>query len=246
MSPVFLSSKVFDARYFSNHRADHVQNFSALWDKKFPTENSDKPFLCKRCFDTRTYLKHGKGPLRNISALWDKKISTDNSEVPLLSVGFFDTRFFLKHRRVAVRKFSVLWDLDFDKKSWYTPLSSCPSKFSIPQDFWNTKGSPTTFFAIVRQNLLQKSRDTTLSSLIHNIFRYQNFSETQKGCPTNFFDAVRQNSGKKVVTNPLLSYQRKVAQPENFWNTEVFPHEFFRNCGTKKCQQIIVKSPCYS
>ena len=82
MSPVFLSSKFFDARKFLKHRTDHLQSFSALWEKRFPTDSSDLPFLFKRCFDTRIYLKHGRGPLRNISVLWDKNFEKKSWYTP--------------------------------------------------------------------------------------------------------------------------------------------------------------------
>ena len=72
MSPVFSTSKFFDARFFLKHRMEHVQSLSALWDKGFPTEISDIPFLCRRCFDTRIYLKHRRGSLRHFLVLRDK------------------------------------------------------------------------------------------------------------------------------------------------------------------------------
>ena len=70
--PLFLLSLNFiDSRNFLKYRRDHIHSFSALWDKRFPTDVSDIPFLCKRCFDTRIFLKHGKGSLQIFSALWD-------------------------------------------------------------------------------------------------------------------------------------------------------------------------------
>ena len=78
---------------------------------------------------------------------------------------------------------------------------------------------------------------------MHKIFRYPIFSETQKGSPTEIFGNVRQNFRKNDVIHPHFSYQKTFAKPEIFWNTEMFPHEYFRYSETKKCQQKIVKSP---
>ena len=61
--PLFLLSlKIFDARSFLNHRREHLQSFSALWEKRYPTEISVITLLCKRSFDARIFLKHGRIP----------------------------------------------------------------------------------------------------------------------------------------------------------------------------------------
>ena len=134
--PVFLLTlKFFNARSFLKHRRDHLQSFSALWEKRFPTETSDIPVLCKRCFETRIFLKHGRGPLQNFLALWDNFFSNEISDMPFLCIRFFGTRSFLKQRGVPLWKFSVLWDKDFDKKSWYTPSSLVQKNFRYPKFF---------------------------------------------------------------------------------------------------------------
>ena len=122
MSPVFLSSKFVDARKFLKHRTDHLQSFSALFEKRFPTESSDLPFLCKRCFDTRNYVKHERGPLRNISVLREKLFEKKTWYTPA-SLFHKNFRRFLKQRRVPLRNFLVLWDKKFDKNLWNNPSS---------------------------------------------------------------------------------------------------------------------------
>ena len=77
---------------------------------------------------------------------------------------------------------------------------------------------------------------------MHKISRYPISSETQKGSPTEIFGNVTQNVWKNIVIHPHFSYQKNFAKPESFWNTEVFPHEFFRYTETKKRKQEIVKT----
>ena len=155
--PLLVSVTFFDARILLKHRRVALRIFLVLWDKTLE-KNCDKPLFSyqKKICETRIFLKHRGVSTRNFSALWNKKISTKNSEFPLLSVGFFDTRFFLKHKRVVLRSFPVLWDTDFDKKLWYTPSSPIHKKFRYPKFSETQKGSPTTFFGIVRQILWQK------------------------------------------------------------------------------------------
>ena len=81
--PLFLLSlKVFDARSVLKHRKDHLQSFSTIWEKRFPTQLSYIPFLCKRFFDTSFFLKHRSFPLRCISILWDINFSAESCDVP--------------------------------------------------------------------------------------------------------------------------------------------------------------------
>ena len=120
--PLFLLSlKVFDARSVLKHRKDHLQSFSTMWEKRFPTQLSYIPFLCKRCFDTRIFLKHGRGPLQNFSTLWDKNFSIEFSDMPFLCIKFFNTRFFLKHRSVSPRNFSALWSKHLSSENSQVP-----------------------------------------------------------------------------------------------------------------------------
>ena len=74
-SPLPLIHKLLRCRKLSEtqHRRVHLQNFSALWDKKFSTENLDtppSPLLSIHFFATGNVLKqHRRVPLRNVSVL---------------------------------------------------------------------------------------------------------------------------------------------------------------------------------
>ena len=97
-TPPPLILKLFDYRKFSEtqHSRVPLRNSSALWDKKFLTENRDTPsaILSTIFFDYRKFseTQHRRVPLRNSSALWDRKIMTENRDTPpLLSINFLAT-----------------------------------------------------------------------------------------------------------------------------------------------------------
>ena len=125
MSPGFLSSIFFDGRFFSKHRTDHVRCFSALWDKRFPTEISDNPFLWKDV-SIPEFLWNTEGfPYESFLVMWDQSFERISWYTPLLlSKRFCGTRIFLKHRSVSPRNFSVLWEKKLSTENIEIPLLS--------------------------------------------------------------------------------------------------------------------------
>ena len=184
---LFLWIGFFDTRFFLKHKSVPLRIFLVLWDKNLSTENIKVSLLSVSFFGTRFFLKHRGVSQRKFLVLWDKKLSTENSEIPLLSVKFFENWVFLKQRRVAIRNFSGLWDTDFDKKSWYPPLFSYPWKFSIPEVFWNTKGSPYYIFQNCVTKTLTKNCETSPSSLIHKNFDTRSFLKQKRVHLRNFW-----------------------------------------------------------
>ena len=63
-----------------------------------------------------------------------------------------------------------------------------------------------------------------------NFVRYPKIFETPKCYPMYFFTTVRQIFWQNPDAFPLLSM--RVFYINFFWNTDVFPHEFFRQCDT--------------
>ena len=92
----------FDTRNQWNTKGSPpLQNFSALWDKKFFTENVETPPpppppLIHKLFRYRKFSEthYRRVHLPNFSALWDKKISTKNRKSwhNPWSIKIFDTR----------------------------------------------------------------------------------------------------------------------------------------------------------
>ena len=93
-----------------------LRKFSALWDKKFLTENLDTPppaRLCINFFATENFLKQSTdGFLSEIfrhcetTNFWRKIVIPAPSLIPNIFR-------YQKHRRVTRRNFSALWDKKF-------------------------------------------------------------------------------------------------------------------------------------
>ena len=78
--------------------------------------------------------------------------------------------------------------------------------------------------------------------IMHEIFRYQKFSETEEFsyemfwyCETRIF---QRKSWYPIAWNFSI--------PEIFWYTEEFLYEIFQYCETKNCRQKILISPSYA
>ena len=216
-SPSPLIHKLFRYRKFSEtqRRRFQLRNFSALWDKKFSTENLDTPpppsypliFSLPEIF----WNTAQKGsPTKFFGTVRQKKFrqKIENRDITLWSIKFFDTRNSWNTKGFPLRKFSELWDKKFSTKN-LDPLPP-PLKhklFRYRKIFWNTapNGSSTKCFGIVRQKIFD--RKSWHNPLKHKFFRYQNFSETPNGSPTKFFGTVRQNNfdGKSWYPSPFLS-----------------------------------------
>ena len=71
----------------------------------------------------------------------------------------------------------------------------------------STQGFPYEIFRYCETKQVWRKIVIPAASLIPNIFRYQNFSETEKGSSSKCFDTVRQNNfdGKSWYPPPLLS-----------------------------------------
>ncbi len=198
-----LIHTLFRYRKFSEtqHRRVHLQNFSALWDKKFSTENLDTPPspLIHKLFRYRKFseTQRRRFQLRNFSARWDKKFSTENLDTlppPHSSINFFATGKFLKHSTEGFlyEMFRYCKTKNFRWKILILP----PLLLSM------------NFFAA--GNFLKHSTER----FTYKIFRY---------CETKNFRL------KILILPPPPSYPYTFSLPEIFWNTaqKGSPTKFF-------------------
>ena len=74
--------KMFRYPSFLKHWMVHPRNISALWDKRFWTENRVIPFSLEKLFDTRIFSMHWTVPKQNFSVLWDKQVWTKSRDTP--------------------------------------------------------------------------------------------------------------------------------------------------------------------
>ena len=92
------------------------------------------------------------------------------------------------HKRFPLRNVSVLWDKTISMENRDTYPLSYPSHFSIPETFSDTEGFLYESFRY-SEAINGKSGYTPL---MHKIFRYRIFFETQKCSPMIFSGTVRQ------------------------------------------------------
>ena len=85
-----------------------------------------------------------------------------------------------------------------------------------------------------------------LPPVVHKIFRYYFFSETQKVCPTVFFDTVRYQLFDGKLWCHLVFHPRLSSMAVFFRNIERTMYNDFRHCETKDFQQKLVISPSYA
>ena len=157
-----LGMKSFDSRTFLIYRSVPQRNPSALWARKFSTENRDIPFFCIKLFDT-WHLKRSEtldGSPRTFSVLWDKKnwrktaICIKVSEIPKI----------LKLRSGSREIFAYCGTKKFDWRTWFSVLMH--RKFRYPNFSGGLKGLTTQFVSTVMpKKNTGKLRDPPLLSI---------------------------------------------------------------------------------
>ena len=124
-TPSSLIKKSCATRNFLQHQSVSARNFSALWNKKISTDNSEVPLLSINFFDTGFFPKHRRVHLRIFSVLWDKILEKKSWQTPSsLIKKSCATRNFLKHRSVSARTFSALWNKKISTDNSELPLLS--------------------------------------------------------------------------------------------------------------------------
>ena len=201
--------------------------------KQFDEKSWYWPPLLSLFFRYQIFSQIQKASSMNFLRTLRQRFSTEkrgNSSLypSLFSIIFFDTIVFVEHRRVPLWSFSVLRENIFSMEDRGITFSS--RKFSIPCFDDTLMGSPTKFFATVRQPIFY--RKSLHSLLRHKFFRYLKLSETQKLSSTKWFGTVRQNYLTKNRDTGLLSY-RFFSIPDFFSNTEGVLYEFFTHSETK-------------
>ena len=131
-SPPPLIHKLFGHRKFSEtqHRRVTLRNFSALWDKKFSTENLDTPppplHPLIQTFSIPEINERLKGSPTAFFGTVRQKVFEGNLDTSpsLLSINFFATTNFLKHsiEGFLYEMFRYCETKIFDGKSWHNPL----------------------------------------------------------------------------------------------------------------------------
>ena len=114
------------------------------------------------------------------------------------------------------------------KNPWCSPALVF-EKFFDTRLFSNQRKALIRFSTALWDNKLStENRDTPI--LCMNFIRYPKIFETPKCSPMYFFTTVRQKFLTKPWYPPPPIHESFLYQ--FFWNTDVFPYEFFRQCDT--------------
>ena len=217
---------------------------SALWDKKFSTENLGTPpsSLLQTFSVPEINATMKDSPTEIFVGTVRQKIFDGKSwySPPLLQT------FSLPENNATVKDspteiFGTVRQKIFDEKSWYPPPPPPPiHTFSIPEINATVKDSPTEICCTMRQKIFDVK--SWYPPLLQT-FSIPEISETLKGYPTNFSAHWDQNNFNGITWYPPSVIFKLFSIRETFWNTEGTHYEVFRSCETKKFRQIIVASP---
>ena len=128
-SPALLSLTILNTRISLKHRSFPLQKFSALWDKKFSTEDLDTrppPSLSINFFTSENFREYStEGLLYEIlgncetKQFWWKNVIT----APSLILYIFRYQKFSETKKGSLTKFSSLWDKNFSTRKIDSPHS---------------------------------------------------------------------------------------------------------------------------
>ena len=123
-----------------------------------------------------------------------------------------------------------MWDKKLSTENSEIPLITV--SFSDTRFFLKHRTVALRFFLVLSDTDFDKNRIASRSSLIHKIFLYPKFPETQTCSPTKLLESVGQNFNSRKKWYPLL-IRKFFRNSLFFWTTEGFPFETFRYCETK-------------
>ena len=122
---------------------------------------------------------------------------------------------------------------NFPTENGNSPLPPYALKFPISEILWNTKGSPTNFFGLVR--LKFSNRKSWNSPIMHTIYGCPNLSKSLKGFPQNFRHCETKKVNKIVITHDPKNFRYQTIS-----ETQGSPYDLSRYCETKKVDKIVI------
>ena len=190
-----------------------VRKFSALWDKKFSTENLDTPPppSYPNFFDTRNYC-NSKGFPNGIFRHCETKNFRRKILIlfpPPLIQTFSIPEVIATVKDSRTEIFGTVRQKHFDGKSWYSLHPSLIQTFSVPETNETLKGSPTKFFGTVGQKVFDGKSWHSPPPSHPNFFDTRNFCNS-KGFPPpygNFRHCETKNFWRKILILPPLLFK---------------------------------------
>ena len=217
-----IMHKIFRYPKFSETLKGCPRNFSALWDKKFSTENCDTPYYAWN-FSIPQIFWNIEGMSTKFFGTVRPKIFDRKTWYPLVCIKFFDTPNFLKHWRDAHEIFRHCETKNFRRKNVIPPIMH--ETFRYPKFSETLKGYPRNFSALWDQKFSTEKRDTPFSFI--KLFETKNFLKNSR-IPLRKFSALwdikisTENRDMPPLVHKFFSI------PENFRKTEGFLYKAFR------------------
>ena len=216
--PLFLLSlKFFDARSFLKHRRDHLQSFSTMWEKRFPSELSDIIVLCKDV-STPELFWNTEGFPYDSSRYCETKTLTKNRNTPASSSIHKSFRYpkYLKDRCVPLRKFWTQWDKKLLAQKNGIPFL-CVKFFDTRHFFWNTEGLACEFFRYCETSTLRSKFVISRVSFILKLFGCQKFLKNRRDHVQIFRHCETNDFQRNLVISPSYA---KMFRYQNFSETQ--------------------------
>ena len=189
--------KKFRYPKFSETLKGCPRNFSALWDKKFPTEKRDTTLFIHKVFWKQKFSrKHWDFLTKVFGTVRNKNFDWKSWYAPSYPWIFFDTRKFPGNRKVPLKIFSFR---SCGTKSSVKTVKPPPSN-AWKEFFWNIKVFSNEIFGYSETKTSTENRDTPLP--YPNFFDTRNYYNS-KGLPYgNFRHCDTKNFRRKFLIIP--------------------------------------------
>ena len=199
--------KIFRYPKFSETLKGSPWNFSALWDKKFSTENLDTdtpPPFYPNFFDTRNYCNskgftYGNFRHCETKNFWRKILTLPPSLIQTFSVPEISETL----KGSPTKFFGTVRQKKFDKKSWNSPPPLLSINFFATGNFLK-HGTEVFTYQIFRHCETKKiGRKSWHNPLKHKIFRHPKLMKHQRIPPyLKFRHCETKNFRRKILIPP--------------------------------------------
>ena len=201
---LFSHQKICETRNFVKHRSVSTRNFSALWNRKVSTDNSEVPLLSLRFFDTRFFLKHRTVALRIFSVMWDTDFDQKLWYTPL----FLIQNYFRYPKFSETQKGSPTNFLGFVRQKFWQKIV-IQNPLLLSKIFFDTRSvlnhrrvPPRNFWTLWDKKLIAVTND--IPFLRVNFFHTQ-FLMNYRRVPPRFFLVLWDENFDKNLRNDTSS-----------------------------------------
>ena len=232
------SIKLFETRNFLKNCKIPLRNFSALWDKNFPTENCDIPYYAKK-FSIPQIFWNIEGMPAKVFDTVREKFFQRNIVIPQKCIKFSETLNYLKDCRDVHEIFRHCETKNFRGKNVITPFSSI--NFFGTRNFLKNKRIPLRKFSALWD--IKISTETQYMPLLSlNFCRYQKISGKQKGLFKKLSISVLWDESSYKTVMPHFPMHANLAW-KNFLKQQKYSLKIYFGTVRQKLRRKIVIVP---